>query len=254
MSVSVTTAGDHVIVVQVFPKGEEPANLQPIDSKSEHKPLVEPESKSPKEENTYPASQQKSLGIIQIMTGLLTAALGVTLLFIGIPLLLAPMWTAAVYIISGALCVSVGAPKGNRPCLLKGTLAMNIICALMAVTGIVVTCLGLAITVTSDRYSSDVDYESSSYSNMYWDYQGMRRRFQTAKYGILGLLLVLAVLEFCVAFAASVLAHRAIRRSSGGMQSDVTVPIAANLVFTGYSDVKPLLNDVPSCPPPAYDA
>lgn len=65
MSVSVTTAGDHVIVVQVFPKGEEPTNLQPIDSRPEHndKALVQSESKSPEEENPYPASQQKSLGV-----------------------------------------------------------------------------------------------------------------------------------------------------------------------------------------------
>ncbi|XP_072561661.1 membrane-spanning 4-domains subfamily A member 15-like isoform X2 [Paramormyrops kingsleyae] len=254
MSVSVTTAGDHVIVVQVFPKGEEPANLQPIDSRPEHKPSVQPESKSPKEDNPYPASQQKSLGVIQIMSGLLTAALGIILLFGETPLLLAPMWTGAVYIISGALCVSVGAHKGNRPCLLKGTLAMNVICALMAMTGIVITCLALTITVTSDRFMSDLDYNSDDYSAMYWDYQGMRWRFQNAKYGILGVLLVLAVLEFCVAVAASVLARKAIRLSSGGMQSDVTVPTAANFVFSGYNDFKPLLSDVPSCPPPAYDA
>lgn len=55
---------------------------------------------------------------------------------------------------------------------------MNIICALMAVTGIVVTCLALGITVTWDRYGSELDYSSDGYSSLYWDYQSMRWRFQ----------------------------------------------------------------------------
>ncbi|XP_036411120.1 membrane-spanning 4-domains subfamily A member 4A [Megalops cyprinoides] len=265
MSVSVTKINGLVVVTQVFPEGEEKKISIP-DPVSVHVPVPPAETKT--ELSVLPSSrmspmtrlflqgQPKPLGIVQIFIGLMTVALGIITFFDRPFILYAPLWTGLMYIASGAL--SVAAHEGTQASMIRGTLALNIISAVMAVTGAVVFCFELSMRPGESgcqRGSSEYYYSGENY---YWDCVSTTWKYNLVMDGFKGLLLVLAVLEFCVALSGAIFAGKAICSSSSSQPVVVVVekPVMGGVDSTSLcdSDVA-LLNsgNAPNSPPP-YDA
>ncbi|XP_049335603.1 membrane-spanning 4-domains subfamily A member 4A [Astyanax mexicanus] len=119
----------------------------------------------------------KALGVVQIMIGIITFMLGIVsaLFFESVSRVTGVMfWGAVFYMVSGGL--SVGASKKAHGCLVKGSLVMNVFSAVAAGISIVVLAIDIAIGLS---------------------------------YGIAGIQLVLAVLEFIISICTSAFACKA---------------------------------------------
>ncbi|KAF5879902.1 membrane-spanning 4-domains subfamily A member 4A-like, partial [Clarias magur] len=136
---------------------------------------------------TFLKGEPKALGTVQIMIGV------VTILF-GIVLAVSPMsasvgtwvvfWSALFYISAGSLAVS-GSNKLNA-CVVKAALGVNVLCTIAAGIAIIIFSLDL---VTMQIFSSHYNQERTT--------------------GIIGVLLVFALLQFAISIAISVFTCKA---------------------------------------------
>nr|XP_006110396.1 membrane-spanning 4-domains subfamily A member 15-like [Pelodiscus sinensis] len=140
-------------------------------------------------------AQPKTLGAIQILTGLMLIGFGgVAAVFIyhyaSISVIGGyPFWGGLFFVISGSL--SVAAEKHHKPCLVRGSLAMNIISAIFSAIGILILIAELIVNETS------------------YDYYGKYELWSAAK-GTSVMLLLLTILEFSIAIVTSHYACQAI--------------------------------------------
>lgn len=142
--------------------------------------------------------EPKSLGVVQIMIGLINICLGGILCsssdsgyFGGVIYSGVPFWGAVFYFISGGL--SISAEKKGTRCLVTGSLVMNIFSSIAA---------GISIIVCSVDLTYPYYYYScyNSYDPDCWRY---RDAYYSYKNGIVGVLLLLSLLEFGVSVAVS---------------------------------------------------
>ncbi|XP_051981695.1 membrane-spanning 4-domains subfamily A member 4A-like isoform X1 [Xyrauchen texanus] len=152
--------------------------------------------------------QPKSLGIVQIMIGVVTFLFGIVLtisvnrfriisLYSGIT-----YWGSLIYISAGSL--SVAAENKLHQCLVKASLGMNVFSAITAGIDIIIMSIGIATGSTIDQYCY-FDYNSSY--NHYG--QSLCSDFQIHGLGINGIFLVLSILQFIISICISAFACKA---------------------------------------------
>ncbi|MCJ8729993.1 hypothetical protein PDJAM_G00114110 [Pangasius djambal] len=137
--------------------------------------------------------QPKALGIVQIMIGVITILFGIVLVseppFVTFSVLSGNVyWAPIVYIIAGSL--SVAAENKVHPCLVKGSLGMNVVSAVFSAAGIG--------ALTTDLF---LYYGCSTSAYCYW--------FMARTKAISGVLLVFSVLQFIISITISAFACKA---------------------------------------------
>ncbi|KAI7807147.1 membrane-spanning 4-domains subfamily A member 4A [Triplophysa rosa] len=195
---SMTTTASGVKVV---------THIIPLDEKTESTDLkvsmVEPEmAKLPPITRMFLKGRPMMLGLMQVFIGaVMISLLAITMVIntlhadfvvtLGLP-----------FIISGV--VAITAHKRLSTTLIKATLAMSIICVLLAAAGIGYFSWELSFRPGNDD-CSNVEY--------YWECSYMRMKYYGLLDGMRGLLLVLSCLEVCVCITLSVFSIRAIRQN-----------------------------------------
>lgn len=115
--------------------------------------------------------EPRALGTTQIMIGIINILFGMVLAFTYSSIAVfsgVPFWGGLLYIISGSL--SVAAEKHDSVCLVKGSLAMNIVSAIAASSAIILYIIDAALQYYYCSYGS---YYGESY---YGSYPGDRCR------------------------------------------------------------------------------
>ncbi|KAK1153202.1 membrane-spanning 4-domains subfamily A member 15-like [Acipenser oxyrinchus oxyrinchus] len=163
MASHLTTAGGFVIVTHKYP----------LSSAGQAAPGTVA-SQLPGPMQTFLRGQPKALGVVQIIIGIVSLLFGPVLVdaytfagAIGLPL-----WTGVWYIISGSLAVA--AENTPRRDLMKACLGMNIVSSVFAGVGFIIYSVNLSIRTSTIQYV-----------------------------GILAVLLVLNILEMCIAITTS---------------------------------------------------
>ncbi|KAA0702786.1 hypothetical protein E1301_Tti016562 [Triplophysa tibetana] len=176
---SMTTSANEVkVVTHIIPLDEK---IESTDLKAS---MVEPETdKLPPITRMFLKGRPLTLGLMQVFIG----AVMISLLAI----------TMVINTLHADFVVTLGLP-------IKATLAMSIMCALLAAAGI-----GYFSWELSFRPGND-DCRNGGY---YWGCSFMKRQYYGLLDGIRGLLLVLSCLEVCVCITLSVFSIRAIRQN-----------------------------------------
>ncbi|XP_058871452.1 membrane-spanning 4-domains subfamily A member 15-like [Acipenser ruthenus] len=163
MASHVTTAGGFVIVTHKYP----------LSNAGQAAPGTVA-SQLPGPLQTFLRGQPKALGVVQIIIGIVSLLFGPVLVnvYIFAGDIGLPFWTGVWYIISGSLAVA--AENIHRRDLVKACLGMNIISSIFAGVGFIL-------------YSVDLSIRTSTIQHV----------------GIVAVLLVLNILEMCIAIATS---------------------------------------------------
>lgn len=179
-----------------------------------------------------------ALGITQILTGIVQVAFGTILILADNHYLFAiqvgtPLWTGMLYIISGSLCVE--ASKNPKISLMKGMLAMNILSAIMAGVGIILSSLSLVFHA----------YRSCSWTEHYTSRAPACQVPLDTVFGVAMILLIFTILEFCVSISSATFGCKTLCRDS---YSDTSVVIYQNM-----GPPSALADIAPKSPPPYQD-
>ncbi|KAM3613795.1 uncharacterized protein V6R79_005142 [Siganus canaliculatus] len=215
-STSVTKIGGVVVVTQVIPEGDASIPLQSAAPPQAPPPAAQtpPPSKASRAKLDdvtagFLQGEPQALGVVQIVVGLLCAAFSLTAVFSPLFILHAAFCGALVFVVSGALAVAAARRSSVR--LVTVSLAWNLLSVVVALGGVAYDCWLLSRPPAGERFCDDwrsVDFtpteRSRCLSNM--------RSLNVAVYGPLGLILVLLVLQLCVATATCVLSVNSIRR------------------------------------------
>ncbi|XP_041719645.2 membrane-spanning 4-domains subfamily A member 4A isoform X1 [Coregonus clupeaformis] len=153
---------------------------------------------------SFRAGHPKALGTVQIMIGLLMLLTGIVMatgpevdnigVFSGIF-----VWGSIIYVIAGSL--TVAADNKLNKCLVNGSLVMNVVATVTALTGIILHSLDGAGILYSCYYPDN----PSSYPPYY-----VCQQYWVRSQGISGVLAVFSVLEFIVSICVSSFACRAV--------------------------------------------
>ncbi|KAK6477931.1 membrane-spanning 4-domains subfamily A member 4A-like [Huso huso] len=189
MASHVTTAGGFAIVTHAYP----------LSSAGQAAPGTVA-SKLPWPMQTFLRGQPKALGVVQIIIGIVSLLFGPVLVnaytFAGIIGL--PFWTGVWYIISGSLAVA--AENTHRRDLVKACLGMNVVSSVFAGVGSILYSMRVSVvSFHMDYLNRSPDYYDQLSNHM--DY--LNRYSLTIHVGILAVLLVLNILEMCIAIATS---------------------------------------------------
>ncbi|ROL41381.1 Membrane-spanning 4-domains subfamily A member 4A [Anabarilius grahami] len=173
MASSMTTEANGVRVV---------THVIPLEEKMEspEASLVKQEkSNLPPKTRMFLKGKPLSLGLVQVFTGLVIMTLCTVSLLVGM--------------LHADFVVFLGLP-------IKATLAMNVICVLLAAAGTGYFSWELSIRPGEDPCNG----------GNYWSCSNMFRRFNNLMDGVRGLLLVLSFLQLCMCISLSIFSGRAI--------------------------------------------
>lgn len=179
-------------------------HIIPLDEKFESSDLqaslVEPENpKLPPIARMFLKGRPMVLGLMQVFIGVVMMSL-LTITMVANNLHADFVVTLGLpFVVSGI--VAITAHKRLNAMLIQATLAMSIICALLAAAGIGYFSWELSFRPGGDECSN----------SEYWGCSYMRFKYYGLLDGIRGLLLVLSCLELCVCISLSVFSIRAIR-------------------------------------------
>ncbi|XP_036793964.1 membrane-spanning 4-domains subfamily A member 4A isoform X1 [Oncorhynchus mykiss] len=163
---------------------------------------------------SFRAGHPKALGTIQIMIGLIMLLTGIVnnagpqVDNIGV-LSGIFVWGSIIYVVAGSL--TVAADNKLNKCLVKGSLGMNVVATVTAVTGTILHSLDSA-GIIFYRYYCDYpgypSYDTPSYINYPRSY--VCQQYWVRSQGISGVLAVFSMLEFIVSICVSSFACRAV--------------------------------------------
>ncbi|XP_031683032.1 membrane-spanning 4-domains subfamily A member 4A isoform X2 [Oncorhynchus kisutch] len=161
---------------------------------------------------SFRAGHPKALGTIQIMIGLI-------MLLTGIVMTAGPqvdnigvlsgifVWGSIIYVVAGSL--TVAADNKLNKCLVKGSLGMNVVATVTALTGTILHSLDSAVMY---NYYCDYPDYPSYYPPSYFNYttSSVCQQYWIRSQGISGVLTVFSLLEFIVSICVSSFACRAV--------------------------------------------
>ncbi|XP_008296858.1 uncharacterized protein LOC103369816 isoform X2 [Stegastes partitus] len=218
-STSITTVGGMVVVTQVIPKDENFIPLQTPDNGPPKAPP--PATKAPPPAKKTPAKVDNmttaflrgapmNLGIVQICIGLVCVMFSGFALLSPNMLVSAPLCFAVTFVISGSLAVA--ARRGTSISLVWACLVSHVISVLFGLACSAYVCWLMAVrkvsNVTCDPQSlwdyRDPDVVTTQCMDKVWFLQRLVG-------SLFGLLLVLLVLQVCVAITVCVFSGKAIR-------------------------------------------
>ncbi|KAM8734004.1 high affinity immunoglobulin epsilon receptor subunit beta [Acanthopagrus schlegelii] len=222
-STSVTKIGGVVVVTQVIPQDEKSIPLQSAAISAETTPTsthapppvrqAPPAAPTKMDDMTsvFMKAGPQCLGVAQIFIGMLCVLFSVTAAYSPALLLHAPFCLGVTFVFSGSLALA--AVRRTSVGLVRASLVWNVIGAVMGLVGVAFTCWLLADRRPGVRFCNTVpwgDYQPTQ--EQIWRCISDMRLMDVSLYGSLGLLLVLLVLQFCVAITVCVFSARAIRR------------------------------------------
>lgn len=206
MASTVATTNGMVIFTQVFPQDSPQA--QALTGKVNDPPT----SKIPEHLQQFLKGEPQALGTTQIMIGITCIIFGVALAIQQVTFVIyagLPFWTSLLFIISGS--VAVAAARNPNTCLIKSTLGLNVISAIIASINLIM-------------YSIDIGNDPRHYMPP-CDQQGMENYYYGCAYSqqtvvdsiqcLKALLLVFTLLEFCIAVSLSVFGCKATYQETG---------------------------------------
>ncbi|XP_055736542.1 membrane-spanning 4-domains subfamily A member 4A-like [Salvelinus fontinalis] len=161
---------------------------------------------------SFRAGHPKALGTVQIMIGLMMLLTGIVMtagpqvdnigVFSGIF-----VWGSIIYVVAGSL--TVAADNKLNKCLVKGSLGMNVVATVTALTGTILHSLDSAgILLYYCDYPGDPSYYPPSY--VYYPTSSVCQQYRVRSQGISGVLAVFSLLEFIVSICVSSFACRAV--------------------------------------------
>ncbi|XP_042597508.1 membrane-spanning 4-domains subfamily A member 4A [Cyprinus carpio] len=190
----ITEANGVKVVTHVIPLEEKTESLDLKSSSVE----LEKSNLSPKT-TMFLKGKPLSLGLVQVFIGLVVMTLCTITVLVDMLNVETVMSLGLPFVVSGS--VAIAAHKRSSSTLIKATLAMSVICALLAAAG-----TGYFSWELSNRPGEDPCGES------YWSCSYMIWRFNSLVDGLRGLLLVLCFLELCVCISLSIFSARAIQQ------------------------------------------
>ncbi|XP_078528125.1 membrane-spanning 4-domains subfamily A member 4A-like [Lissotriton helveticus] len=222
--------------------------------------------------------ETKSMGVVQIMIGLISVFLGGILSFTGLHSIAAytgvSFWAAVFFFISGGL--SISAEKKGTRCLVNSSLVMNILSALVAAMGIIIYACDLA----TYKDFSDFDEENCvTRGKKHKECLKFRETLISYRDGMLVVLLLLLLLEFFISIVASCYGCKSACRCSkpaaaqpsfvaenngtgdprvhltqaSGLPVCHGIPMMQDMSkFYGVPPVPGVTSEVPTAPPPTY--
>uniref|UniRef100_A0A4W5MGM2 Membrane-spanning 4-domains subfamily A member 4A-like n=1 Tax=Hucho hucho TaxID=62062 RepID=A0A4W5MGM2_9TELE len=156
---------------------------------------------------SFRAGHPKALGTIQIMIGLMMLLIGIVMtagpladnigVFSGIF-----VWGFIIYVVAGSL--TVAADNKLNKCLVKGSLGMNVVATVTALTGTILHSLDSAGIFLYNYYCYHPGYPS------YYPPSYVCQQYWARSRGISGVLAVFSMLEFIVSICVSSFACRAV--------------------------------------------
>ncbi|XP_042531685.1 membrane-spanning 4-domains subfamily A member 12-like [Dipodomys spectabilis] len=191
---------------------------------------TEPAAVNLREEGKILGAIQIIIGVMQIGFGTILGLLAITysnnlLGFVSLTFLIGyPFWGGLCFIISGSL--SVSASKEFSPCLIKGSLGMNIVSSIFAIVGIILFLVDLIINGVDNQAFSAV----------------------LSGKGISSMLLIFSILEVCIACTTAHFAKQAITNTN---RSALAIPnmYASNPVTQSTPAPPPRFEDHPAYAP-----
>ncbi|XP_044062766.1 membrane-spanning 4-domains subfamily A member 4A isoform X1 [Siniperca chuatsi] len=212
-STSIATLGGVVVVTQVIPQDEKAIPLQtPATAPQAPPPATKAPPPSPAKMNdmtrTFLRGEPLGLGVVQISVGLLCILFSLTAAYSPILMVHAPLCLAVAFVVSGSLAVA--AARRTSVTLVWASLVWNLISVVLGLVGVAYVCWLLADRPPSERFCGTKtvgQFVSTNYEciNTIWI-------LNVCVYGLLGLVLVLLVLQVCVAVTVCVFSGKAIRR------------------------------------------
>ncbi|XP_073451339.1 membrane-spanning 4-domains subfamily A member 4A-like [Aquarana catesbeiana] len=163
---------------------------------------------------TFLKGKPKALGIVLIVSGILEIVLGIVSIYTGALYSLfsgIDFWGAVAYIIAGALTMVAG--TNPNICMIRGSLAMNIITAIFSFIAFILVCADLALLNAVNNY-----------------YSGTFKENIAGAIAVLAILLILNLLLFCVSISLSVFGCQAVGHESN---TPAQVFVVQNTVVSG---------------------
>ncbi|XP_006876535.1 PREDICTED: membrane-spanning 4-domains subfamily A member 6A-like [Chrysochloris asiatica] len=244
-----------------------------------------PQSQKPNTPNQKPENLMKCLkteiqvfGTIQILCGLMVLSLGLILVtsffsaqytpvFSNLLKVGYPFFGAFSFIISGSL--SIITEKKSIKCLVKSSLIANILSCLCAVVGFILLSISLAgldhasqicevdkeINPTGNYYHSDnCSMATTSVTLVQSCMKDVleQKQWNSSDNGVLSLMLIFTVLEFCLAVLATVLWRKHIYSGFSGVSMlagfiEIALNIGTNIISTVISSIGITLLSVNLC-------
>ncbi|XP_062393942.1 membrane-spanning 4-domains subfamily A member 4A-like [Sardina pilchardus] len=187
---SAPSASGYVLVTPQFQQGAQIVT-------SPQSGIVSPLSSFFKGQPTAMGTVQIMIGVVVFLFGIVTAFYADVLsTFSGIK-----FWGAIIYITAGALTVS--ARKQLSPCLVKGSLGMNIVSTITAGISMIMHSIDLVLFSISFHYCYS-PYDYGQYGSC-----TILNSYVSRSMGISGVMIVLSVLEFIVSIYVSAFACKA---------------------------------------------
>ncbi|XP_061675200.1 transmembrane protein 176B-like [Syngnathoides biaculeatus] len=189
---------------------------------------------------TTMGSSQAVLGALQIAVGLITIALGVLPMFGGfedswwkMDMNLFSLWMGPVFVLFGIVCIL--SQKYPSPCLVIINVILNLSGVLFAVANVILCAINIGVMnmwdvcepAYDDRFDNWIAHTPTPSPNeKFFEKQCLNGRelLHMLLRGINGVLLLLAVLELCLAISSSILAVKALRSGGKGCRQSLDDP------------------------------
>ncbi|XP_028326182.1 membrane-spanning 4-domains subfamily A member 4A [Gouania willdenowi] len=212
-STSITTVGGVIVVTQVIPKDDASIPLEtPQNPSTAPPPALRSPAPAKVDDMTavFLQGAPLSLGVMQIMVGLLGALFSLMALYSHNMIIYAPYALSLMFVFSG----SVAAIAGRIPSVswIWASLLSHLLSVVLAVMGVAYICFLLATVYPSDLVCDRNDFIQFVDMDVVWmQCRNKLHLLNRILYGLEGFLLVLLVLQFCVSISVTVFSCRALK-------------------------------------------